>query len=194
MCLRHDRYMYVRRGFTCHNHSLPYTPLTTLILNDHITSLDTLWCFILLVTRWLGIVDFWCVIVLLLVSCIQGIVPHYFHITVLLGQLRGVSFHSSPSFKFDLLWTMLLLGLWSIMSRGMNLLDFPLSFVAQKCQYSAANLSGASWITKFWRFLPWKGIECFYISRRFMNDVKLSRLNFHCSVLYWIVHTGSILD
>ena len=29
-------------GTACHNHSLPYTPLTTLTLNDHITSLDAL--------------------------------------------------------------------------------------------------------------------------------------------------------
>ena len=48
MCLRHDRYMYARRGFTHHNCSLLYIPLTALTLNNQVTSPDALWCFILL--------------------------------------------------------------------------------------------------------------------------------------------------
>ena len=53
--LRHDQYMYMKRGFNHCNHLLSCTWLTTLILNYHITSLDALWWFILLVTicQWL---------------------------------------------------------------------------------------------------------------------------------------------
>ena len=50
MCLGLDRYMYMKRVFAHHNRSLPCAPLTALTQNDHVTSLDALLCFILLVT------------------------------------------------------------------------------------------------------------------------------------------------
>ena len=44
----HDRCMYVRRRFACHNHSFLYTPLTALTPNDHVTRCSLMFLFYLL--------------------------------------------------------------------------------------------------------------------------------------------------
>ena len=46
-------------GTAHHNRSLLYTPLTALTLADHITSLDALWCFILVVVVVVVVVVIW---------------------------------------------------------------------------------------------------------------------------------------